>query len=217
MNFDRARFPVIDYLETHYPQIEQEVLHMPEDMYEVYRDYAASNNPWYCAALFAFESNPNVKNNPERQRQVVPNTWRLMEAHPQICLAAASVLTHDTHLHAHTDDKIPDSIRIHMGVQVPDECALRVAGDLIRWRRGIATVFDGEVDHEAINLSLEPRIILIVDFIPTPEEAAYWKQVKASMDPRWMISGIGAGLFSEAEVRSGLEFTRELPDSATGH
>ena len=51
----------------------------------------------------------------------------------------------------------------HLPLIVPSECALRVGNETHAWREGEVIVFDDSVEHEAWNLSKEPRVVMIFD------------------------------------------------------
>jgi aspartyl/asparaginyl beta-hydroxylase (cupin superfamily) len=51
----------------------------------------------------------------------------------------------------------------HLPLIVPPDCALRVGNQTRGWREGELLVFDDSIEHEAWNLSQEPRVVLIFD------------------------------------------------------
>ncbi len=51
----------------------------------------------------------------------------------------------------------------HLPLIVPGACVLRVGNQRHVWRRGELTVFDDSIEHEAENMSDEPRIVLLFD------------------------------------------------------
>jgi aspartate beta-hydroxylase len=51
----------------------------------------------------------------------------------------------------------------HLPLIVPPNCALRVGNQTREWRAGETMLFDDSIEHEAWNLSTEPRIVLIFD------------------------------------------------------
>jgi aspartate beta-hydroxylase len=52
---------------------------------------------------------------------------------------------------------------VHLPLIVPEGCRFRVGGETRTWKRGQAWVFDDTIEHEAVNDSVEPRLILIFD------------------------------------------------------
>lgn len=55
-------------------------------------------------------------------------------------------------------------LRCHLGLIVPDDCALRVGNQTNNWVEGKCFVFDDTVEHEAWNHGDKARIILLIDF-----------------------------------------------------
>jgi aspartyl/asparaginyl beta-hydroxylase (cupin superfamily) len=55
--------------------------------------------------------------------------------------------------------------RLHMGLVVPPDCALRVGAETRSWREGECLVFDDTVEHEAWNRSGDTRVVLLLDFL----------------------------------------------------
>ena len=51
----------------------------------------------------------------------------------------------------------------HLPLIVPPNCALRVGNQTREWRAGEIMLFDDSIEHEAWNLSAEPRVVLIFD------------------------------------------------------
>ena len=52
---------------------------------------------------------------------------------------------------------------VHLPLVVPSGCSYRVGAERREWREGKAWVFDDSFEHEALNDSDEPRILLIFD------------------------------------------------------
>lgn len=53
------------------------------------------------------------------------------------------------------------SLTVHLPIDVPNDCQLIVDGEMHRWQRGKALVFDDTLLHEARNDSSQDRIVLI--------------------------------------------------------
>jgi hypothetical protein len=51
----------------------------------------------------------------------------------------------------------------HLPLIVPPNCALRVGNETRAWREGEVVLFDDSIEHEAWNLSTQPRLVLIFD------------------------------------------------------
>lgn len=52
---------------------------------------------------------------------------------------------------------------VHLPLCVPPGCGFRVGADIRSWEEGNAWMFDDTIEHEAWNLSSEPRLVLILD------------------------------------------------------
>lgn len=66
-------------------------------------------------------------------------------------------------------------LRLHLGLEVPEKCGLRVGGVKKKWTPGRCLVFDDSFIHDVWNESDRRRIVLIVDIWHpdlTPEEVA---------------------------------------------
>ena len=74
----------------------------------------------------------------------------------------ASILAPGTQLHPHCG---PTNVRLraHLGLEVPPECGLKVAGRERSWSVGEWLVFDDSFEHSAWNHSSRRRVVLIVD------------------------------------------------------
>jgi aspartate beta-hydroxylase len=73
-----------------------------------------------------------------------------------------SVFTPGTHLQPHrgvTNTRVVG----HLPLIVPEDCALRVGGEVHEWREGQVVVFDDTYEHEAWNDSRSTRVVLIFD------------------------------------------------------
>lgn len=54
-------------------------------------------------------------------------------------------------------------IRVHLGVVVPDGCAIRVGNETRFWEEGKVMVFDDSFEHEVWHRGMTDRIVLILD------------------------------------------------------
>jgi aspartate beta-hydroxylase len=84
---------------------------------------------------------------------------RLPGAAPEICF---SVLTAGSHILPHHGDSNLRSV-VHLGLVVPDDCALNVAGEARTWQPGAVLAFDDTYEHEAWNRSGRSRAVLLMD------------------------------------------------------
>jgi aspartate beta-hydroxylase len=133
------------------------------------------------AAVFQRESEPNLAREGEwdvlflyeRGRRndancaAVPAASHIVDAHPSAIrdlggLAYFSRLAPNTHVKPHRG---PTNlrVRVHLGLHVPPDCGIAVAGEPRTWDEGRCLVFDDSFVHEVWNRSDRERIVLIVD------------------------------------------------------
>jgi aspartate beta-hydroxylase len=112
---------------------------------------------------------------------------RVPEHGPEVLF---SVFTAGTHLLPHrgvTNTRVVG----HLPLVVPEDCALKVGGEIHVWREGRAVVFDDTYEHEAWNRSKETRVVLIFDMwnphLTEAEQAAVTDVVAAIGDFREAI------------------------------
>lgn len=97
-----------------------------------------------------------------------PRTAELLRSAPlcevsgQAPTAFFSVLAPRTRIPPHTGVTNTRFI-VHLPLVVPPGCLYRVGAERREWREGHAWVFDDTFEHEAINDSDQPRIVLIFD------------------------------------------------------
>ena len=84
---------------------------------------------------------------------------RLPGVTPEICF---SVLTPGSHILPHRGDSNLRSV-VHLGLIVPNDCALNVAGEPRTWQPGRVMAFDDTYEHEAWNRSDRTRAVLLMD------------------------------------------------------
>ncbi|MDF5721898.1 MAG: aspartyl/asparaginyl beta-hydroxylase domain-containing protein [Rhizonema sp. PD37] len=94
--------------------------------------------------------------------ELCPKTVSLIEQIPNLITAGFSSLAPGTHIHPHfASDK--SYLRCHLGLIVPDNCALRVGDQTKSWKEGKCFIFDDSFEHEAWNKSDKTRIVLLID------------------------------------------------------
>lgn len=84
---------------------------------------------------------------------------RVREHGPEVLF---SVFTPGTHLLPHrgvTNTRLV----AHLPLLVPEDCALKVGGELHEWQEGRVVVFDDTYEHEAWNRSKKTRVVMIFD------------------------------------------------------
>lgn len=79
----------------------------------------------------------------------------LLESHFSVLLPGAHIKPHC--------DLWNFSINLHVAIDVPDGCAITVAGETRGWQEGECLLFDYSFEHEAWNEGDRPRTCLLVD------------------------------------------------------
>ncbi|MFT2019246.1 aspartyl/asparaginyl beta-hydroxylase domain-containing protein [Streptomyces sp. 796.1] len=92
----------------------------------------------------------------------------LLECHFSTLLPGAAIKPHC--------DLWNFSINLHLAVDIPEGCGIKVAGETRGWEEGKCLLFDYSFEHEAWNSGTRPRTCLLVDLwhpdTTVPERAA---------------------------------------------
>ena len=122
------------------------------------------NNSMRWSTFFLIKNGQRL----EDRLALCPRTAALLESAP-LCeipghapTAFFSVLAPRTRIPPHTGVTNARYI-VHLPLVVPPGCSYRVGAERREWREGNAWVFDDTFEHEALNDSDEPRILLIFD------------------------------------------------------
>jgi aspartate beta-hydroxylase len=130
-----------------------------EELITSSKDYAPS---W--DAYFFYRHGDRYTENCEK----CPHTAELLDSIPLVRIrdhapeTLFSILRPGTHIMPHcgvTNTRLVT----HLPLIVPDDCALRVAGELHEWKQDNCVTFDDTFEHEAWNHSDETRVVLIID------------------------------------------------------
>ena len=54
---------------------------------------------------------------------------------------------------------------VHLGLVIPDNCAMTVAGETKTWQEGRCLIFDDTSLHESWNRSQSDRFVLLLDVL----------------------------------------------------
>jgi aspartate beta-hydroxylase len=84
---------------------------------------------------------------------------RIREHAPEICYSALAPGTHILKHRGITNTRLT----VHLPLDIPEDCALVVGGEIHVWQEGRAMVFDDTFEHEAWNRSAHSRVILLMD------------------------------------------------------
>jgi ornithine lipid ester-linked acyl 2-hydroxylase len=92
-----------------------------------------------------------------------PRTAGLLNSIPGLVSADFSYLPAKTHINPHKGfTKMV--LRAHLGLVIPENCALRVGDEIREWQEGKLLIFDDSFEHEAWNKSDQDRFVLMLDF-----------------------------------------------------
>ena len=127
-------------------------------------EWAELNNSKRWSTYFLYKNGNPIAEHLAR----CPKTAELLAGAP-LCevpnhapTAFFSVLAPRTRIPPHTGVTNTRLI-VHLPLVVPPRCIYRVGAERREWREGEAWVFDDTFEHEALNDSDEPRIVLIFD------------------------------------------------------
>jgi beta-hydroxylase len=98
---------------------------------------------------------------PENQ-SACSKTWDMLKAIPGLTTASFSILTPHTEIFPHTGFT-SEVIRYHLGLEIPDNCAITVEGREFKWQQGKIFKFDDTKEHSAYNRSERDRVVLLFD------------------------------------------------------
>lgn len=174
--FDRRHFPWFTELESSTAAITAELAELLAAPGEAMRPYVqldpgTPQNDWSAldgsldwAACFLWEyGRPNAA-----VIERCPKTAELLERLPLAWIpgrapnAFFSLLRPHSHIPPHTGVTNTRAI-IHLALDIPPHCSLRVGGETREWTEGKAFAFDDTIEHEAWNNSDQRRAVLIID------------------------------------------------------
>lgn len=147
-------------LERRAPEIIAELLALDKDAFHAESERIRRSGRWDVLMLLE----RGVRNDAVAQR--CPITMAVLDACGAIAgpagLAYVSRLKPGSRVAPHCG---PTNLRLrcHLGIDVPDDCGLRVGAATRTWRQGRCLLFDDSFDHEAWNLGSRDRLVLVVD------------------------------------------------------
>jgi beta-hydroxylase len=169
MFYDPAEFAFVANLETNWQTIKQELTHLHQQDFIPWPEKYLYGQGWETFGLYAFGIRVNKNCN------LCPETTKLVESIPNLLTAGFSSLAPGTHIAPHTG--YPDGVlRCHLGLTIPENCAIRVGSETKIWQEGKCIVFDDTTDHEAWNKGDKTRVVLLLDFKPNTGDAEVSEQ-----------------------------------------
>lgn len=158
MFVDKQIFEPVARLEAAWTDVRDECLALPSDAFEPWVQREMYGEGWSVYGLIAF-GQPIAE-----ALRACPRTAALLCDLPRVTTVGFSRMAAGTHIEPHVG-WVHSVYRLHMGLVVPEGCALRVGDEVRPWREGECLVFDDTCEHEAWNRSDLPRTVLLVDFL----------------------------------------------------
>jgi aspartyl/asparaginyl beta-hydroxylase (cupin superfamily) len=171
--------PIIDALESKYPEIKTEfdrVWNAMPSSFGSYEHYLVQRKDWKAlylyrkgalvrqAAALVPVTHGIVNNLAVRTGKLCP----LLESHFSTLLPGATIPPHC--------DLWNFSINLHFAIDIPPDCAITVGGEERAWQEGKCLLFDYSFLHEAYNRSSRRRTCLLLDLwhpeVTLPERKA---------------------------------------------
>ncbi|HYM42439.1 MAG TPA: aspartyl/asparaginyl beta-hydroxylase domain-containing protein [Steroidobacteraceae bacterium] len=193
--FDREAFPWLDAVEAATEAIREELLSVLISDREGLEPYVAYpegipldqwkelNKSRRWSAYFLWNQSVPLPAHIAR----CPRTVEVLKKVPRVEVgrraptAYFSILEPNTRIPPHTGVTNTRAI-VHLPLVVPGKCGFRVGSRTREWIPGKAWVFDDTIEHEAWNLSDDPRAILIFDIWNPFLSAAEREMVKAATE-----------------------------------
>ncbi len=166
MYYDPHQFEFVDRLESNWLVIKDELSRLTAEDFVPYpeRYLLQKKTGWEIFGIYFLGVKIDIN------CELCPETAKLVKSIPGMVTAGFSRLAPGAHIVPHSG-KPSNVLRCHLGLSVPEKCALRVSSDIKAWVNGECLVFDDTSEHEAWNLSDRYRDILLLDFKIPPDFA----------------------------------------------
>jgi ornithine lipid ester-linked acyl 2-hydroxylase len=162
MYHDAAQFPFTALLEQNWRAVRAELDALDGHGFIDWPEHSLyGDRGWKTFGLYAFG-----QRQPEECARC-PQTERLVQQIPGLMMAGFSRLAPGAHIvpHCGYEGYAGHVLRLHLGLEIPDDCAMRVGAETKSWKEGECLVFDDSFEHEAWNRSDRTRTILLCDFL----------------------------------------------------
>lgn len=162
MFYDNSLFPFTDLLSTNWCAVRAELDALDKDEFMDWPEHSLYGaRGWRTFGLYAFGT---------RQSEGCarcPQTEMIVKQIPGLMMAGFSRLEPGTRIipHCGYEGYSGYVLRLHLGLNIPDECGLRVGHEIHIWKEGECIIFDDSVEHEAWNRSNRTRTVLLCDFL----------------------------------------------------
>src|SRR5262249_54322147 len=144
--------------EAAWADVRRECLRLPRDSFDPWVQREMYGEGWSVYGLIAFGERI------EGALASCPRTAAALTSGPGLTTGGFSRLAPGTHIKPHRG-WVRTVYRLHLGLVVPPDCALRVGAETRAWREGECLIFDDTVEHEAWNRSASDRMVLLLDFL----------------------------------------------------
>ncbi|MGW2625680.1 aspartyl/asparaginyl beta-hydroxylase domain-containing protein [Micromonospora taraxaci] len=158
MFVNQQQFPFLAELRARWDAIRDECLALPLETYQPWVQREMYGQGWSVYGLVAFGDRI------EEALEACPNTASALAKVPHLTTAGFSRMAPGTHIKPH-QGWVTTVYRAHLGLVVPQDCALRVGDETRQWREGETFVFDDTATHEAWNYGTSDRVVLLFDFV----------------------------------------------------
>ena len=159
MYYDPHQFEFVDRLELNWLVIKDELSRLTAEDFIPYPEkyLLQKKTGWEIFGIYFLGVKVDIN------CELCPETAKLVKSIPGMVTAGFSRLAPGAHIVPHSG-KPSNVLRCHLGLSVPEKCALRVSSEIKAWVNGKCLVFDDTSEHEAWNLSDRHRDILLLDF-----------------------------------------------------
>jgi ornithine lipid ester-linked acyl 2-hydroxylase len=158
--YESYEFPFVALLETNWQTILGELQQIQCQDFIPWSEKYLYKDGWSIFGLYGYGLRI------EKNCELCPETTKLIEQIPNLLTAGFSNLSPGTHIAPHTG--YPDGVlRCHLGLIVPDRCAIRIGDETRTWQESKCLIFNDTIEHEAWNRGDRNRIILLLDFKPS--------------------------------------------------
>jgi beta-hydroxylase len=173
MILDPEHFSFTRDIERHYPVFRRELDSLADDEFTVWPAVGAYCGTWRVFPFIEHCAPEDFHSDFEANCARCPETSKILHSLPAVRGAAFSRLDPGSAIMPHEDKPVSGILRTHLGLKIPMGSQLIVGGEIYHWTEGKMLLFDGQIEHAALNESSESRDLLIIDMVLTPDERAY--------------------------------------------
>lgn len=158
--YDASAIPAALELERAAPQIITEFRQLGPRAFVPENEPIARQGAWDVFILYE-----RGRRHDERCR-LVPTVQRIVEQHRTIRSLAGLVYFSRLAPHSRVAPHSGPTnmrVRVHLGIDIPRDCGIRVGDSSTSWHEGKCIAFDDSFPHEVWNKSDRDRIVLVVD------------------------------------------------------